>query len=154
MLKTLMFTPRIEYLLRRAGWTPDRRFNPAEWVTQLVQEGFRKNLSAVEILRSFGGIRIVWSSDEGISPVGGQIVFDPIEEASGYYEIVELWQSKLPTDIFPIGYYGKVGYVIWIGADEAIYYGRDYGLFKAGNDLPTAMENLVFGTDIDEVIPP
>ena len=138
-------SPAIRTLLIQAGWRPDRQSAIADTVAKLQEEGFIPNSTALEILKSFGGLRVqIPASDE--SPYEHEISFEPFRAATGESDRAIEWKHRIGIELFPIGEEVSSGNVLWVGSDGQIYYGRGFGLYLIGDSLASAMDWLISPT--------
>lgn len=147
------FSAPVRELLYRAGWHADRKQDVEVVVKQLTGEGFPITPNAVGILTSLYGITVVIPPSE-LNPYRLTVEFDPINAATGEADRAWEWRDAAGIGLFPIGREVGFGNIIWDGSDGRIYYGRGFGLYQLGDDLPSAMTQLVFPLKSPPLIAP
>ncbi len=138
MIKTGDISERFSMYLRRSGWYPGRCVDIRNDVKILEAEGFISNQTAISILESFAGL-FVKAPPGGISPYPTEILFDPVEAASGELDRTEPWTAHIGSNLFPIAEDNN-GSVIWVAGDGKFYIGREFGLYFLGNNTFEAMD--------------
>jgi hypothetical protein len=145
MLRPDEFTPAFLALLVAAGWEPQRRVDVDPWISQLASEGFEPSPRGLAILESLGGL-VVRLPPAGLMPFEQELVFDPVEAATGEHDRAEEWEQQLGVKFFPLAEETHFGNPIWLASDGAFYYGRAvfFGLYHIGDTLARAMDQLAF----------
>jgi hypothetical protein len=130
------FDPQVDTVLRKFGWTPDRRVPVEHWVESLTADGYTVHDAALPFLRNLGGLRVE-------PPNGGDaIVFDPLW-AHGEFDRIAAWQAQHGLVLFPVGQV-LAYYMLFVAADGSVYVGMDEDLYVLGGNMNQALYKLIF----------
>src|SRR5581483_8057653 len=138
-----MFSKEVHSALENAGWSPGRKVPTAHWVSGLVAQGFTVLPAAIDLLESFGGLKIrpLKLPIEVYRP--GVLSFEPVLAAES--DRVEYWQKRLRLRLSPIAELtGGAG--VLLAEAGRIFTCWDTILWVDGASFEDAMENtLVIG---------
>lgn len=137
-----MFSTAVLSTLQVSGWTPHRKAPTAKWVVPLEKEGFTMIPEAVNVLDSFGGLEVVPIKSASDAYVAEVLRFDPVLAASGEFDRVDYWQSRLNTRLSPIAETGG-GAILLVAEDRRVLLCRDNLLWLVGNSFDDAVENTL-----------
>jgi hypothetical protein len=139
-----IFSSELEQVLRRCGWSPERRVPVRRWTEVLIQEGFVPIDRALLILESFGGLTITppIPLDKTLF-LPQPFTFDPILAATGEYDRVADWQERFNVRVFPLAAIGQGGMILFADDGRIIDAWAD-NFNVLGQDLQEALEVLVF----------
>jgi SUKH-3 immunity protein len=137
-----MFSDTVLSTLAASGWTPNRKTPTAQWVGQLESEGFTMLPEAVSVLEGFGGLEIVPWKSASDAYAAEVLRFDPILAASGEFDRIDYWQSRLNTRLSPIGETGG-GAILLLAEDGRVFSCWDGVLWLDGTSFQDALENTL-----------
>ena len=80
------FTPEVDAVLRRCGWSPERHVPTEHWITALVEEGFTPFPLTLQILENLGGLPIVPVKRVGSIWSPTAFTVDPLELPASPWE--------------------------------------------------------------------
>jgi hypothetical protein len=135
-----MFSETVRSILEANGWFSSRNVPTSNWESALESEGFTMLPSAISVLRSFGGLKIVPTR----APAGQFRVeildFDPITAAEGEFDRVEYWQEDLNLTLSPIAELGGEAIVL-LAEDGRVFSCWCDLLWLNGESFEDAVEN-------------
>jgi hypothetical protein len=137
-----MFSNAVLSTLEASGWTPHRKVPTAEWVGQLEAEGFIMLPEAVKVLEAFGGLEIVPRKTAADVYAAEVLRFDPTLAASGEFDRISYWQSRLNTRLSPIAETGG-GAILLLAEDGRVFSCWDGVLWLDGTSFEDALENTL-----------
>ena len=131
--------------LLKAGWSPSRAVDTHAWRDWYEREGYSDERSALDILRSFGGLRLRPPMNEAADFGSGLIEFDPIVAATGESDRIRFREQQLGEALWPIGEWCEV-YILLLGASGAVYAeAPEYGVLLLGPTFGAALRTLITG---------
>lgn len=144
----ISLSPKVEEILTKYGWTPDRSVDIASVVSQLEPEGYILFDFAKEVLESFEGI-VIKEND----PKTLLFDFNGLD-GLGTYDDVEPWMKANQIQLYPIGTYSQS--LVLVGNDENIYVTEFSMIERVGNDFSDGLEAILSGCSGPHmvVIPP
>lgn len=127
--------------LQMSGWSPERQVDPSEAIDRLVAEGFTCNPYAVDILRSFHGIRIDREEPKVPDAKFGRsrLEFRPEADALDFVELVSGIEEDLGTSLFPIADSDDGLWLVLVGEDGQVYDSLQGMLLRYGRDFNEAL---------------
>jgi hypothetical protein len=133
-----------EAVLRLAGWQPDRRIDPAPWITQLEAERFTRNEPAVAVLANLGGLQLAPTSVNQKLYCPDIVHFDPVIAASGDRDKVAMWEEHCHMSLFPIAEV-QGGPVVCCSPTSVFILAYGLPLLFLGNSVEEMLNQLVCG---------
>lgn len=126
-----------------SGWTPQRRIDVTEWVSELRQQGYAISPAAISILESFGNLAVrpadvpdaLWGADP--------IFFDPIEVGDGMYERFEGLEAETGHRMSPLAANSSGTSSLLILDDGRVVSDGVLGLRLMGDDFAEAIDLIV-----------
>ncbi|MBI1344687.1 hypothetical protein GC163_00210 [bacterium] len=99
----MKFSQEVQAVLRRQGWSPERRLDISEWMTELVASGFHILPEARSILENFGGLRIIPEKTPRDAYAAETIWFDPVTDVLSEVDRIKGWEDTLQMGLTPLG---------------------------------------------------
>ncbi|MFC3502245.1 SUKH-3 domain-containing protein [Micromonospora krabiensis] len=141
-------SPRLELLLRRAGWFPGRQVDIAPWKESLGD--FAWHAAAEEFLREFGGVRVEVNGP-GAAVAQESFEIDPGLAVGEEKRFAEL-SVRYGLSFFPLGEVGQGEFFLAIDQDGVLYY-LSVAVFRLGlREL--GLDHLVGGIAAERISPP
>lgn len=125
-------------VLKKSGWSDDRKQDITSWVEILSEEGYIINNYAESVLKELGGLQIRTSSNE--YHLGVTLHFNPVNAASGEYDRMEIFNAASNEELFPIG--ECYDWVIYVSESKKIYLGDWMSLSIAGDSIEEFFNNI------------
>ena len=125
-------------VLKKSGWSDDRKQDITSWVEILSEEGYIINNYAESVLKELGGLQIGTSSNE--YHLGVTLHFNPVNAASGEYDRMEIFNAASNEELFPIG--ECYDWVIYVSESKKIYLGDWMSLSIAGDSIEEFFNNI------------
>lgn len=125
-------------ILKKSGWSDDRKQDITSWVEILSEEGYIINDYAESVLKELGGLQIRTSSNE--NHLGVTLHFNPVNAASGEYDRMEIFNAASNEELFPIG--ECYDWVIYVSESKKIYLGDWMSLSIAGDSIEEFFNNI------------
>lgn len=125
-------------VLKKSGWSDDRKQDITSWVEILSEEGYIINNYAESVLKELGGLQIRTSSNE--YHLGVTLHFNPVNAASGEYDRMEIFNAASNEELFPIG--ECYDWVIYVSESKKIYLGDWMSLSIAGDTIEEFLNNI------------
>ena len=140
-----MLSQEVQSVLRRQGWSPERKISIRDWVAQLVGVGATVLPQAESIWQNFGGLEItpVKTPNDAFAP---QVVrFDPVTEVLSEVERIEFWQEQLGQKLTPLGVLYPCEGILLLGENGQVFLEGGNIIVDCGNSFEDALEStLVF----------
>jgi hypothetical protein len=129
-------------VLEDAGWSDAYRRDVAEWLPELVAEGFSINPLAQHVLERLGGLALSPRPVEVATFGSGEVVFEPLWAASGEVGRIAMRERQLDTTLCPVGEWcGE--YVLLAGGDGCMYAETSFQLVRIGRNLTEALRTIL-----------
>lgn len=125
-------------VLKKSGWSDDRKQDISSWVEILSEEGYIINDYAESVLKELGGLQIRTTSNEKY--LGVTLHFNPVNAASGEYNRMEIFNAASNEELFPIG--ECYDWVIYVSENKKIYLGDWMSLSIAGDTIEEFFNNI------------
>lgn len=125
-------------VLKRSGWSDDRKQDITSWIKILSEEGYIVNDYAESVLKELGGLQIRTSSNE--NHLGVTLHFNPVSAASGEYDRMEIFNATSNEELFPIG--ECYDWVIYVSESKKVYLGDWMSLSIAGDTIEEFLNNI------------
>lgn len=125
-------------ILKKGGWSDDRKQDITSWVEILSEEGYIINDYAESVLKELGGLQIRTSSKE--NHLGVTLHFNPVNAASGEYDRMEIFNAASNEELFPIG--ECYDWVIYVSESKKVYLGDWMSLSIAGDTIEEFFNNI------------
>lgn len=125
-------------ILRKSGWSDNRKQDITSWVEILSKEGYIINDYAEFVLKELGGLHIRTSGNENYS--GVTLRFNPVKAASGEYDRMEIFNAASYEELFPIG--ECYDWVIYVSESKKVYLGDWMSLSIAGDSIEEFLNNI------------
>jgi hypothetical protein len=140
-----MFSEMTMALLRRAGWSEDRRVDTTKYEKMMKEEGYLLLPNAIDFLSCFGGLVVSHPSALG-TPDKEEFHFDPIlanqqMDAEGVQEYSH--RAGVPLTI--VGECYRRMMTLLMDSDGKIYAAVDNTLVRIGQSWSEAIEILCSG---------
>src|SRR5947209_1250932 len=134
-----MFSDTVLTILESSGWLPNRKVPTSQWIGQLEDEGFTMLPDAVKLLEEFGGLEIVPRKAKSDAYAAEIIRFDRVLAASGEFDRIDYWQSRLNIRLSPIAELGG-GAILLLSEDGRVFSCWDGVLWLDGGSFVDALE--------------
>jgi hypothetical protein len=138
--ESLRPSPEVADRLRAAGWT-DARVDVSHWIDRLRQDGYSVSRTAEEILRSYGGLRLLRRSLGGLS-------YDDLDLNPEYWfderDHVARIESILSSSLCPLGETSGAAMLGVLDDGRVISEFEGY-IDLLGDDWRQALDHLVLG---------
>lgn len=125
-------------VLKKSGWSDDRKQDISSWVEILSEEGYIINDYAESVLKELGGLQIRTTSNE--KHLGVTLHFNPVNAVSGEYDRMEIFNAASNEELFPIG--ECYDWVIYVSESKKIYLGDWMSLSIAGDTIEEFFNNI------------
>lgn len=125
-------------VLKKSGWSNDRKQDINTWIQVLSQEGYIVNDYAQSVLKELGDLQIRVSSDK--THFGVTMHFNPVRAASGEYDRLEIFNAAANEELFPIG--ECYDWIVYVGASKKVYLGDWMSLSIAGETIEDFLNNI------------
>jgi hypothetical protein len=138
------FTPTVDEVLRKAGWSPGRRV-PDDQVDawcRMLGDGFTLSDAARAALAEFGGLEVA-QSGPGVERAREPFELDPIL-AVGEEDRFQLYTEAYGLDLFPLGEAAGSHYFLAIDPTGRTYLVMD-DIQLLAESFDEALESLVLG---------
>ncbi|MBF6289850.1 SUKH-3 domain-containing protein [Nocardia cyriacigeorgica] len=126
-------------VVTRAGWSPERKIDIQPWLDDLGSQGFSFSQYAIDVLTSFGGLRIPPQKIEGALYAGTEIEFDPMEVGDGMRERYVNIESRLGQRLSPLADCGGESSLL-IAENGSILQDWSGGIRLLGETFPDALD--------------
>ena len=133
------FDPRVEEVLRTAGWFPGRSVQTSQWVDPLVAVGYKPLRIAIGILENLGGLEIKPPLSESNVFYPSTIIFDPVYAASSEFDRIQKWEAEYGLALFPLGEYDP-SYILLCSGGGEIFGAREQWFYFLGKSIEEALE--------------
>jgi hypothetical protein len=130
--------PTLGPLLRKQGWSLERRVDPLPYCRDLELEGIQFNGESLEVLASFGGLVILPAPGVPNKARESTIVFRPFDYATGSHNEIAYWKNVLRRNFSPVGY--TYQYYMVLVDDEGGFYAVADDARRLGNNITEALE--------------
>jgi hypothetical protein len=144
-----VFSKETKMVLRKNGWTQERKIDITKIVKYLEKEGYVVFEIVRDFLSQFGGMHFEIPII-GL-PVMEKFNFDAIEAASGIYiELVKTYEECTAERMIPVGE-NNFHYTFFMSESGKMYAGFDDILVFLGNNYEDALEVLCLQLNKPEI---
>ena len=128
--------------LVESGWTPEYRFNAADWADRLRAEGFSVHPAGIRVLELLGGLTVVPPKSVKAVFGTGELKIDPLWAAEGESERITDRERTIGDRLCPVGeWLGE--YIVLVGAEGKIYAETTFQVLELGDDINEALFRLI-----------
>lgn len=122
------------------GWNEFRHVDIRNWISTLENEGFKSNIFALRILKSFGNL-IIKTCDYDKLTSHYVVNFNPIT-ASGEFDRLENWENAAQTSLFPLG--EITNELLMVDETGSLYVATwDLDLYQIGFNFSDSLKNIL-----------
>lgn len=126
-----------------AGWTPERSIDTSKYQKFFETEGFTITYRTIEILQSFGGLRINPLSGPQAVFGSGPINFEPILAGEGEQSYVEYRERQIGLKLTPLGEWDNLAMLLIADDGQVISDAGNMGTWRVDRDFESALELLI-----------
>lgn len=148
----MILSERAICILKNSGWDFNREVNTEPYIKFLNEKGYSINKSALDFLKSFGGIKVKFPSFR--EEISERLYFDPLISDVLGSECVRFYEEKLGEKLTLVGFSPASILAILVSESGKFYggTGEEEILFFLGNDFSEAIEELIndrYGVQVD-----